>query len=45
MYWIGGAVHPGSGLMTILEAAKSAAHFIGEDLPTARRAAVAAAQG
>lgn len=38
MYWIGGAVHPGSGLMTILEAAKSAAHFIGEDLPAPRRA-------
>lgn len=34
LYWIGGAVHPGSGLMTILEAAKSAAHFIGEDFPT-----------
>jgi phytoene desaturase len=33
LYWIGGAVHPGSGLMTILEAAKSAVHFIGEDLP------------
>ncbi len=33
LYWIGGAVHPGSGLMTILEAAKSAAHFIAEDLP------------
>ena len=33
IYWIGGAVHPGSGLLTILEAAKSAVHFIGEDLP------------
>lgn len=33
LYWIGGAVHPGSGLMTILEAAKSAVHFIREDLP------------
>jgi phytoene desaturase len=33
LYWIGGAVHPGSGLMTILEAAKSAVHFISEDLP------------
>jgi len=33
LYWIGGAVHPGSGLMTILEAAKSAVHFIGEDMP------------
>ena len=31
MYWIGGAVHPGSGLMTIMEAARSAAHFIAED--------------
>lgn len=35
LYWIGGAVHPGSGLMTILEAAKSAVHFIAEDLPVA----------
>ncbi|MBC8162512.1 MAG: phytoene desaturase, partial [Roseiflexaceae bacterium] len=33
LYWIGGAVHPGSGLLTILEAARSAAHFIGEDVP------------
>jgi phytoene desaturase len=33
LYWIGGAVHPGSGLLTILEAARSAAHFIGQDLP------------
>lgn len=33
LYWMGGAVHPGSGLMTIMEAAKSAIHFIGEDLP------------
>lgn len=41
LYWIGGAVHPGSGLMTILEAAKSAVHFIGEDIP-ARKAALAA---
>ncbi|PDV98501.1 phytoene desaturase family protein [Candidatus Chloroploca asiatica] len=39
LYWIGGAVHPGSGLLTILEAAKSAAHFIGEDLPTLQRTA------
>lgn len=38
LYWIGGAVHPGSGLMTILEAAKSAAHFIAEDIPAGRRA-------
>ncbi len=36
LYWIGGAVHPGSGLMTILEAAKSAVHFIGEDVPLER---------
>ena len=36
IYWIGGAVHPGSGLLTILEAAKSAVHFIGEDLPVQR---------
>lgn len=34
LYFIGGAVHPGSGLLTILEAARSAAHFIGEDFPT-----------
>ena len=36
LYWIGGAVHPGSGLLTILEAARSATHFIGEDLPLAQ---------
>jgi phytoene desaturase len=36
MYWIGGAVHPGSGLMTIMEAARSAAHFIEEDLQVGR---------
>ncbi len=36
LYWIGGAVHPGSGLMTILEAARSAAFFIGRDLPATR---------
>jgi phytoene desaturase len=41
MYWIGGAVHPGSGLMTILEAAKSAAHFIGEDMPVMGRTPIA----
>lgn len=41
LYWIGGAVHPGSGLLTILEAAKSAVHFIGEDIPAPRRAEVA----
>ena len=40
LYWIGGAVHPGSGLMTIMEAARSAAHFIGEDLPVAQVALV-----
>lgn len=33
LYWIGGAMHPGSGLLTILEAARSAAHFIREDYP------------
>lgn len=42
LYWIGGAVHPGSGLMTIIEAAKSAAHFIEQDMPAERRASVAA---
>jgi phytoene desaturase len=31
LYWVGGAVHPGSGLLTILEAAKSVATFIRED--------------
>jgi phytoene desaturase len=36
LYFIGGAVHPGSGLLTILEAARSAAHFMGQDLPMAR---------
>lgn len=36
LYWIGGAVHPGSGLMTILEAARSASTFIEQDLPTSR---------
>ncbi|HMQ34937.1 MAG TPA: phytoene desaturase, partial [Chloroflexaceae bacterium] len=41
LYWIGGAVHPGSGLMTILEAAKSAAHFVSEDLPAPKGATVA----
>lgn len=33
LYWVGGAVHPGSGLLTILEAARSASHFVSEDLP------------
>lgn len=32
LYWIGGAVHPGSGLLTILEAARSATVFIQQDL-------------
>ncbi|MBE9168722.1 phytoene desaturase [Pleurocapsales cyanobacterium LEGE 06147] len=32
LYWIGGAVHPGSGLLTILEAARSATFFIERDL-------------
>jgi phytoene desaturase len=41
LYWIGGAVHPGSGLMTILEAAKSAVHFIAEDVPAPARAPLA----
>jgi phytoene desaturase len=33
LYWVGGAVHPGSGLMTILEAAKHTAQFVRDDLP------------
>lgn len=33
LYWVGGAVHPGSGLMTILEAAKHTAQFVQADLP------------
>lgn len=32
LYWVGGAVHPGSGLMTILESAKNTAKFVEEDL-------------
>ena len=32
LYWVGGAVHPGSGLMTILESAKNTARFVEEDL-------------
>ncbi|MBE9029580.1 phytoene desaturase [filamentous cyanobacterium LEGE 11480] len=32
LYWVGGAVHPGSGLMTILEAAKNTAKFVAADL-------------
>jgi len=35
LYFVGGAVHPGSGLLTILEAAKSAVHFVGQDHPVA----------
>jgi phytoene desaturase len=31
LYFVGGAVHPGSGLLTILEAARSTAYFIGRD--------------
>jgi phytoene desaturase len=41
LYWIGGAVHPGSGLMTIMEAARSAAHFISEDVPVGAGARLA----
>jgi phytoene desaturase len=36
LYFVGGAVHPGSGLLTILESAKSSVHFIGEDYPVTR---------
>ncbi|GAB1545152.1 phytoene desaturase family protein [Scytonema sp. NUACC21] len=32
LYWIGGAVHPGSGLLTILEAARSAVFFVKQDI-------------
>ena len=32
LYWVGGVVHPGSGLMTILEAAKNTARFVKQDL-------------
>ncbi|MGF1480856.1 MAG: phytoene desaturase family protein [Cyanophyceae cyanobacterium] len=32
LYWVGGAAHPGSGLMTILEAAKNTAQFVQQDL-------------
>ncbi len=42
LYFIGGAVHPGSGLLTILEASRSAAQFIGEDLPSPAHGRVAA---
>ena len=37
LYWIGGAVHPGSGLLTILEAARSAKVFIEEDFLTPKK--------
>ena len=40
LYWIGGAVHPGSGLLTILEAARSATHFISEDVAVEEHVAV-----
>lgn len=33
LYFVGGAVHPGSGLLTILESAKSSIHFITQDHP------------
>ena len=33
LYFVGGAVHPGSGLLTILESAKSSVHFITQDHP------------
>jgi phytoene desaturase len=36
LYFVGGAVHPGSGLLTILESAKSSVHFIGEDYPVTK---------
>jgi phytoene desaturase len=36
LYFVGGAVHPGSGLLTILEAARSAAHVVAQDLPDTR---------
>ncbi len=42
LYWVGGAVHPGAGLLTILEAARSTAHFIGEDVPVGAGALVGA---
>ena len=34
LYWVGGAVHPGSGLMTILESAKNTSSFVQADLPS-----------
>jgi phytoene desaturase len=42
LYWVGGAVHPGSGLLTILEAARSAAFFIEQDTPPLARSYVVA---
>jgi len=41
LYFVGGAVHPGSGLLTILEAARSAAHFIEQDVGPVAAAALA----
>ncbi|MEM8810701.1 MAG: phytoene desaturase family protein [Cyanobacteria bacterium P01_G01_bin.38] len=35
LYWVGGAVHPGSGLLTILESAKSVTHFVSQDFQSA----------
>lgn len=32
LYFVGGAVHPGSGLITIMEAARNAAYFIRQDI-------------
>ncbi len=37
LYWVGGAVHPGSGLMTILEAAKNTAQFVSQAIPNSSR--------
>lgn len=34
LYWVGGAVHPGSGLLTILEAARSTVFFLEQDMAT-----------
>lgn len=31
LYWVGGAVHPDSGLLTTLEAVHSATVIIGQD--------------
>lgn len=32
LYWVGGGTHPGSGLLTIMESANIAAHFIAQRL-------------